>query len=56
MSSCCAKAPASMPAERPMASASSETGLCAYSKNVPGLCTARRVSASWMRSNPVKML
>jgi hypothetical protein len=46
----------SSPAERPTASASRATGLCAYSKYVPGGCTGRSVSASFTRFGIVKML
>ncbi len=45
-----------LPVARPIAAASSETGLWAYSKYVPGLCAISRVSASRMRSGIVKML
>jgi hypothetical protein len=55
-SSRCAKVPASWPAERPMASASSDTGLWAYSKWVPGLWSVPSVSASRTRSKPVNTL
>jgi hypothetical protein len=46
----------SSPADRPTASASSATVLCAYSKYVPRAFTGRSVSASFTRLGIVKML